>query len=98
MLKPSRVTRVARPLGRRTFATVQDPPVRRYGGLRDQDRIFTNAHSCHDFSIKGAMARGDWYRTKDIILKGDAWIIYVLEDPQPGLGLVMLRFLDRDGR
>lgn len=40
---------------RRSFATVQDPPVRRYGGLRDQDRIFTNAYCRHDHGIKGAM-------------------------------------------
>jgi hypothetical protein len=40
---------------RRSFATVQDPPVRHYGGLKDQDRIFTNIYSCHDHGIKGAM-------------------------------------------
>lgn len=40
---------------RRSFATVQDPPVRRYGGLKDQDRIFTNAYCRHDHGIKGAM-------------------------------------------
>jgi NADH dehydrogenase (ubiquinone) flavoprotein 1 len=38
----------------RTFATVADPPVRRYGGLKDQDRIFTNAYCRHDFGLKGA--------------------------------------------
>lgn len=42
----------------RTFATVQDPPVRRYGGLKDQDRIFTNVYCKHDHGIKGAMVRG----------------------------------------
>lgn len=47
----------ARPLGRRHLATVQDTPVRRYGGLKDQDRIFTNAYSRHDHGIKGAMVR-----------------------------------------
>jgi NADH dehydrogenase (ubiquinone) flavoprotein 1 len=40
---------------KRSFATVQDTPVRRYGGLKDQDRIFTNVHSRHDHGIKGAM-------------------------------------------
>jgi hypothetical protein len=40
---------------RRSFATVQDPPVRHYGGLKDQDRIFTNIYSRHDHGIKGAM-------------------------------------------
>ena len=45
----------ARLLGRRNLATVQDTPVRRYGGLKDQDRIFTNAYLRHDHGIKGAM-------------------------------------------
>ena len=39
----------------RSFATVADPPVRRYGGLKDQDRIFTNIYCRHDHGIKGAM-------------------------------------------
>lgn len=38
----------------RTFATAVDPPVRRYGGLKDQDRIFTNAYCRHDHGLKGA--------------------------------------------
>jgi len=54
---------------------MQDTPVRHYGGLRDQDRIFTNIYCRHDHGIKGAIARGDWHRTKDILLKGDTWII-----------------------
>jgi hypothetical protein len=29
--------------------------VRRYGGLKDQDRIFTNAYLKHDFGLKGAL-------------------------------------------
>jgi hypothetical protein len=41
----------------RTLATVADPPVRRYGGLKDQDRIFTNAFLKHDFGLKGALVR-----------------------------------------
>lgn len=41
----------------RSLATVADPPVRRYGGLKDQDRIFTNAFCRHDHGIKGAMVR-----------------------------------------
>jgi hypothetical protein len=28
-----------------------------YGGLKDQDRIFTNIYGEHDTGIKGAMAR-----------------------------------------
>ncbi|KAJ1919661.1 NADH dehydrogenase [ubiquinone] flavoprotein 1, mitochondrial [Mycoemilia scoparia] len=48
---------------------------RQYGGLKDQDRIFTNLYGRHDFGLKGAMKRGDWYKTKEIILKGEDWII-----------------------
>lgn len=39
----------------RGFATVQDPPKRSHGGLRDQDRIFQNAYMRHDHLLKGAM-------------------------------------------
>ena len=36
---------------------MQDTPVRRYGGLKDQDRIFTNAFCRHDHGLKGAQVR-----------------------------------------
>lgn len=60
----------------RAFATVQEaPPVRHYGGLRDQDRIFTNLYGHHTPDLKSAMKYGgDWHRTKDIVLKGDDWV------------------------
>ena len=91
------LTGSVRPLGRRNLATVQDTPVRRYGGLKDQDRIFTNAYLRHDHGIQGALvrapfppsitiltstcqSRGDWHRTKDILLKGDSWIIQSIKD------------------
>eukprot|EP00005_Dracoamoeba_jomungandri_P004617 CAMPEP_0174258944 /NCGR_PEP_ID=MMETSP0439-20130205/7848_1 /TAXON_ID=0 /ORGANISM="Stereomyxa ramosa, Strain Chinc5" /LENGTH=465 /DNA_ID=CAMNT_0015342641 /DNA_START=16 /DNA_END=1413 /DNA_ORIENTATION=- len=48
---------------------------RTYGGLKDSDRIFSNLYGEHDIFIKGAMKRGDWYRTKDILDKGPDWII-----------------------
>lgn len=64
----------------RGFATVTDTPVRHYGGLKDQDRIFTNVFCKGDPYLKGAMARGDWHRTKDILLKGDSWIIQQVKD------------------
>jgi NADH dehydrogenase (ubiquinone) flavoprotein 1 len=44
-------------------------------GLSDNDRIFTNLYGRHDFRLNGAKKRGDWHRTKDIILKGHQWII-----------------------
>jgi len=46
-----------------------------YGGLKDQDRIFTNLYNQGDRGLKGAMKRGDWYRTKDILDRGRDWII-----------------------
>ena len=38
--------------------------------LKDEDRIFTNLYGRRDWRLKGAKKRGDWYKTKEIILKG----------------------------
>jgi len=54
---------------------VANAEVRTYGGLKDKDRIFTNLYGEHDVYLKGALARGDWHRTKDIINKGKDWIL-----------------------
>ncbi len=43
--------------------------------LHDRDRIFTNIYGIHDTSVKGAMSRGDWDKTADIIKKGREWIV-----------------------
>jgi NADH-quinone oxidoreductase subunit F len=43
--------------------------------LKDQDRIFTNLYGMHDRSLKGAMARGHWDGTGDILAKGRDWIV-----------------------
>ncbi|KXN67760.1 NDUFV1/51kDa subunit of putative NADH:ubiquinone oxidoreductase [Conidiobolus coronatus NRRL 28638] len=48
---------------------------RKHGGLSDEDRIFTNLYGVHDFKLAGAKKRGDWYKTKEILLKGHDWII-----------------------
>ena len=48
---------------------------RTYGGLSDQDRIFTNLYRDGDPFIEGALKRGDWYQTKDIVTNGADWII-----------------------
>ncbi|CAG8629166.1 440_t:CDS:2 [Paraglomus brasilianum] len=60
-----------------TYATVQNTLYKHhsYGGLKDEDRIFTNLYSKHDFRLKGALKRGDWYKTKEILLKGHEWIL-----------------------
>ncbi len=43
--------------------------------LEDKDRIFTNLYGWQDWGIKGALKRGDWNGTKDILAKGPEWII-----------------------
>ncbi len=43
--------------------------------LQDQDRIFTNIYGLRDKSLKGAMKRGHFDGTADIIGKGRDWII-----------------------
>ena len=62
---------------RRCYATVQEgqPQKRRYGGLKDQDRIFQNLYSHHGTDLKSAIKYGDWYKTKEILLKGHDWLI-----------------------
>merc|ERR1711974_567309 len=46
-----------------------------FGPLKDEDRIFTNLYGRHDWRVDGALKRGDWYKTKEILLKGHEWII-----------------------
>jgi len=50
-------------------------PKKVYGPLADQDRIFTNLYGRHDWKLKGAKSRGDWYKTKEILHKGVDWIL-----------------------
>jgi len=49
--------------------------MRMYGSLSDQDRIFTNLYKDESPWIDGAMKRGDWHQTKDILSMGPDWII-----------------------
>lgn len=60
----------------KNFTTINEaPPQRTHGKLKDQDRIFTNVYRDNDPFIKGALKRGDWHRTKDILAMGPDWII-----------------------
>ena len=43
--------------------------------LKDKDRIFTNLYNDKSSSLDGALSRGDWSKTKDIIKKKREWII-----------------------
>ena len=56
-------------------AVVSVVPSRSYGGLSDEDRIFTNIYGRHDWRLKGALSRGQYYKTKEILLKGHDWIL-----------------------
>lgn len=75
--RPIAATSSSSTLQTRSYATVQEgqPQQRKYGGLKDQDRIFTNLYGHHGTDLKSAMKYGDWYRTKDIVLKGHDWLI-----------------------
>lgn len=50
-------------------------PMRMYGNLSDQDRIFTNLYNEESPWIDGAIKRGDWHQTKEILSMGPDWII-----------------------
>merc|ERR1719197_1855086 len=45
------------------------------GGLQDKDRIFTNLYNDTSPYLEDAKKRGDWYKTKDIVLLGPEQII-----------------------
>ncbi|OQV19901.1 NADH dehydrogenase [ubiquinone] flavoprotein 1, mitochondrial [Hypsibius exemplaris] len=61
--------------GTAAAAAPAKPKKTKFGPLKDEDRIFTNLYGRHDWKLKGAMARGDWYKTKEILLKGHEWIL-----------------------
>lgn len=57
------------------MATVQDgAPKKVHGNLADQDRIFQNLYGRRGTDLKSAMQYGDWYKTKEMILKGHDWV------------------------
>ena len=67
-------------LSRNTSTTTKPAEKTKFGPLKDEDRIFTNLYGRHDWKLKGAMSRGDWYKTKEIILKGHEWILTEIKD------------------
>lgn len=46
-----------------------------HGGLKDEDRIFTNLYCDGSPWLDGALKRGDWYKTKDLVQLGPDNII-----------------------
>merc|ERR1712012_1464314 len=57
------------------FNSTAPPQKTSFGPLSDQDRIFRNLYGRHDWRLKGALSRGDWYKTKEIVQKGADWIL-----------------------
>lgn len=51
-----------------------------YGGLTDQDRIFTNLYGEQDWRLKDAVRRGDYHMTKEIMWMGPDWIVQEIKD------------------
>ena len=43
--------------------------------LRDSERIFTNLYGHSDWRLRGARKRGDWDKTKEILVRGRDWIV-----------------------
>ena len=43
--------------------------------LSDKDRIFTNLYGRQDWRLEAAQKRGAWDNTKDLMAKGQEWII-----------------------
>ncbi len=48
--------------------------------LQDKDRIFTNLYGAQSWGLDAAMKRGDWDGTKDILAKGQDWIISEMKE------------------
>lgn len=71
---PATVSATSRLDSKKGFATVGDAPKRVYGGLKDQDRIFTNLYGHHGADLKSAQKYGDWHNTKAILDKGHDWV------------------------
>uniref|UniRef100_A0A6U2X4A7 NADH dehydrogenase [ubiquinone] flavoprotein 1, mitochondrial n=1 Tax=Lotharella globosa TaxID=91324 RepID=A0A6U2X4A7_9EUKA len=81
------VTRAIRPRGTSSLLRAASLPAARgkstaveqhvqvHGGLKDADRIFTNIYGEYDTGVEGALKRGDWHRTKDLLHLGREWII-----------------------
>jgi len=43
--------------------------------LSDEDRIFKNLYNDFGWDVESAVAREDWSQTKELISKGNDWII-----------------------
>ena len=50
--------------------------------LKEEDKIFKNLYGFEDWSLKGAMERGVWSNTKEIIEKGSDFIVEEIKSSQ----------------
>ncbi|RNF00548.1 NADH-ubiquinone oxidoreductase, mitochondrial [Trypanosoma rangeli] len=46
-----------------------------HGGLKNKDHIFVNLYDDFGTDVASAERQGDWYCTKDLLLKGHDWVI-----------------------
>ena len=50
--------------------------------LKEKDKIFKNLYGFEDWSLKGAMQRGVWSNTKEIIEIGSDFIVEEIKSSQ----------------
>ncbi len=50
--------------------------------LRDENRIFTNLYGLEDWRLPGALKRGDWDGTKELMTKGREWIVEQIKNSE----------------
>ncbi len=50
--------------------------------LRDENRIFTNLYGLEDRHLPGALKRGDWDGTKELMTKGREWIVEQIKNSE----------------
>ncbi len=49
--------------------------LRNLSTLHDKDRIFKNLYGKERWDINGDISRGGWFKTKELLKKGDSWIL-----------------------
>ena len=53
--------------------------VRNYS-ISDSDRVFKNLYGLNDWTLKGDIRRGGWYKTRNILEKGHEWILQEVKE------------------
>ena len=55
---------------------------RKLHSINDSDRVFKNLYGRESWNLKGDMDRGGWYKTKNIIEKGNKWILNEIKESE----------------